>query len=238
MCGRFTITVDRVEFILEKFKAELAPNFEDYRPRYNAAPGQILPAIVSREGRRYLTNVFWGFLPPWGEKEGSFIHQANIRDDTIARNKFFRDRLIHNRCVFIVDGFYEWKLPEGYASAERGARLPKGMHKTPYRIHLKNNVLFPLAGLWRTFSSQQETLISAGIITTSPNSFMATLHHRMPVLLSDTDLERWLDSAVESYDELIQLLDPYPAEEMKAYAVSPRVNNSHTDSPSCLEPAL
>lgn len=237
MCGRFTITVDRIESILEKFKAEQAPNFQGYQPRYNAAPGQFVPAIVAKEGRRYLTNVFWGFVPPWGEHRGSLTHQANIRDDTIARNKFFRDRLLHTRCIFIADGFYEWKLPEGFENLERGEHLPKGMHKTPYRIVLKNSSLFALAGLWRTFSLNQGPVISGGIITTTPNTLMTSVHNRMPVILSDADLDIWLNPDIESYDRVIQLLDPYPGEEMNLYPVSVRVNNSRNDSPLCLEPA-
>ncbi len=237
MCGRFTITVDRIEVILEKFRAEVAPNFQGYQPRYNAAPGQLVPAVVAKEDRRFLTNIFWGLVPPWGEQKGSYTHQANIRDDTIARNPFFRDRLLHTRCVFIADGFYEWKLPEGFEKLERGARLPKGMQKTPYRIMLKNQSLFALAGVWRTFPSQQGPVLSGGIITTTPNSLVATVHNRMPVILSDRDLDIWLDPAVASLDRLLQLLDSYPDEEMHLYPVSPRVNNSRNDSPGCLEPA-
>ena len=238
MCGRFTITVDRIEIILEKFKAELAPKFTEYKPRYNAAPGQVVAAVVSKEGKRYLTNVLWGLVPPWGEKQGGLIHQANIRDDTIQRNKFFANRLLHNRCVFVVDGFYEWKLPEGFSHLPRGERLPKGVHKTPYRIILKDRSLFSLAGLWRTISYHDETILTAGIITTSPNDLMKTIHPRMPVILDETGLDRWLNPSDESYQDLIQLLRPYPAEEMNAYVVSPIVNNSRNDSPRCLEPAV
>ena len=94
MCGRFTITVDKIEFIQKKFKAEVAPGFEGYKPRYNAAPSQFVPTVVSRENERFLMNMFWGFVAPWGEKEnGTMNFQINIRDDTIAKNKFFHKRL-------------------------------------------------------------------------------------------------------------------------------------------------
>lgn len=240
MCGRFTITTDRVDLILERFRATVAPGFEGYQPRYNATPGQNVPAIVAKDnGKRYLTNFFWGIVTPWAERESSKLaFQANIRDDTIRRNKFFRDRLIGNRCVFVADGFYEWKLPEGYEHLERGQRLPRGVRKIPYRIILKNEEPFAIAGLWRTFQLNEQTILSAGIITTKPNTLMLPIHSRMPVLLSDEELEIWLDPSVKDFEQLYHLLDPFPAEAMEAYTVSDIVNSSRIDSPACIEPAV
>lgn len=238
MCGRFTITADRVEIILERFKAEIAPGFEGYKPRYNAAPGQSIPVIVAKDDKRYLTNMFWGFIPPWGEKtDGSIISQANIRDDTIARNRFFRERLLTSRCVIVADGFYEWKRPKGYEHLMRGEKLPKGVKKIPYRITLKDKKLFALAGLWRSIENEKKKIVTTGIITTNPNELMKTIHDRMPVILSDSDLKVWLETEVKDFDLLFNLLDSYPEKEMEAYIVSYAVNNSKDDTPACIEPA-
>lgn len=239
MCGRFTITTDRIETVLDRFKAELAPGFEGHKPRYNVAPGQSVPTVVTKEGKRYITNMFWGFIPPWGEKsDGSTTYQANIRDDTIERNKFFTARLLNNRCVFIADGFYEWKKPEGYEHLARGERLPKGVKKTPYRIIMKDKNPFPLAGLWRSIEIDEKKIVTAGIITTRPNKMMMAIHDRMPVILSDNDLKLWLEIGVKDFDSLYDLLDPYPENEMEAYAVSHIVNNGRVDTPACIIPAV
>jgi putative SOS response-associated peptidase YedK len=237
MCGRFTITKDQIKSILDKFKAELAPGFDGYRPRYNAAPGQSVPVIVSKDGKRFLTNMFWGFVSPWGEKnDGSTIAQANIRDDTIERNKFFKERLLTNRCVFVADGFYEWKKPGGYEHLVRGEKLPKGVKKIPYRIILKNKEVFALAGLWRSIDIDEKKIVTAGIITTNPNELMKPIHDRMPVILTDDDLQAWLDPEVRSFNGLSDQLRPYPSDEMEAYVVSHAVNNSRDDTPVCIEP--
>ena len=237
MCGRFTITKDQVKSILDKFKAELAPGFDGYKPRYNAAPGQSVPVIVSKDGKRFLTNMFWGFVPPWGEKsDGSTVSQANIRDDTIERNKFFKERLLTNRCVFVADGFYEWRKPGGYEHLVRGEKLPKGVKKIPYRIILKNKEIFAIAGLWRSIDIDEKKIVTAGIITTNPNELMKTIHDRMPVILTDYDLQTWLDPEVRSFNGLSDQLRPYPADEMEAYVVSLAVNNSRDDTPACIEP--
>ncbi len=237
MCGRFTITTDRVELVLDKFKAEIAPGFEGYKPRYNTVPEQSIPVIVTKDGKRFLTNMFWGFIPPWGEKgDGSNISQANIRDDTIERNRFFRDRLMTNRCIIVADGFYEWKKPEGYEHLVRGEKLPKGVKKIPYRIILKNRQPFAFAGLWRSIEVKEKKIVTTGIITTSPNDLIKPIHDRMPVILNDDDLQLWLNSDVRSFNELYNQLDSYNADEMEAYVVSTAVNNSRNDTPACIEP--
>jgi putative SOS response-associated peptidase YedK len=242
MCGRFTITSDRVEIILKKFAAEASADFEGYRPRYNAAPGQPVPALTAAEVKsRLLLNVFWGFVAPWGEKtpggEEGMTYQANIRDDTIRRNKFFHERLLTGRCAFVADGFYEWKKPPGYEHLARGERLPKGVKKIPYRVRLKDTEPFVMAGLWRTVSLEGKPLLTAGIITTRPNRMMSAIHERMPVILSPGDLEAWLDPSFRDFEPLHALLDPYPDGLMEAYVVSTVVNNSRNDTPACIEPA-
>jgi putative SOS response-associated peptidase YedK len=221
MCGRYTITADRVEFILKRFQAELAPDFPDYRPRYNAAPAQFVPGVVSAEdGKRYLTHFFWGLTPPWAEKEGSkYSSQINIRNDTIERNKFFRTLLLGNRCIFVADGFYEWQAP-------------KGFEKKP----LPNGEIFPLAGLWRTKKEGEKSILTGAIITTDPNTLMKPIHNRMPVILDDHALQHWLDPAYKNFDQLSLYLRPFPDAKMKAYTVSTAVNNARVDSPGIIEP--
>jgi putative SOS response-associated peptidase YedK len=235
MCGRFTITADKVEFILKRFRAEVAPDFRDYSPRYNAAPAQLVPGVVAKEdGKRYLTNIFWGLTPPWAEKEGSkYSSQINIRSDTIEKNKFFRALLLGQRCIFVADGFYEWQAPKGYEKKP----LQKGVRKTPYRVMFKNEEIFPLAGLWRTMKEGTKSLITGAIITTDPNKLMKPIHNRMPVILDDKALDRWLDPEYKNFDQLVTYMRPFPDARMKAYPVSFAVNNAKVDSPGIIEPA-
>lgn len=237
MCGRFTITADRVEFILKRFHAVAAPGFSGITPRYNASPGQLVPVIVAKDdGQRYLADAFWGFVPPWAEDKGEAGYQINIRDDTVARNAFFRSRLSAGRCVFVADGFYEWRKPPGFEGLERGKRLPKGVRKVPHRILMADDRPFAMAGLWRTVDIDAKKVVSAGIITTAANALVAPIHDRMPVILDDRELDLWLDPAVKEFGPLHALLDPFPPEGMRAYAVTDAVNNSRNDVMACIAP--
>jgi putative SOS response-associated peptidase YedK len=234
MCGRITITTQKVEAILKRFKAEPAPGFSGYVPRFNAAPSQLIPAIVAKEGgKRFLTAVYWGLTPPWAEKEGSqYSTQINIRDDTIDRNAFFKKRLLENRCVFVADGFYEWQAPKG-SGGKSSARADK---KIPHRIVIGEEELFPLAGLWRTLQEGEmdPPVLTGAIITTAPNTLMATIHNRMPVILDDDALDLWLDPSCKEFGKLRPFLAPFPDGKMKAYPVTTTVNNPRNDTPDCV----
>lgn len=67
---------------------------------------------------------------------------------------------------------------------------------------------------------------------------MAAIHHRMPVILDDQDLQTWLDPDNQDLEKLKSMLDPFPMEQMHAYVVSDVVNNSRNDLPTCIVPIL
>ena len=56
----------------------------------------------------------------------------------------------------------------------------------------------------------------------------------MPVILDTADYDMWLDPSMMDSQLLMPLLQPYPAEEMKAEPVSTRVNNVRNDDAECI----
>jgi putative SOS response-associated peptidase YedK len=48
---------------------------------------------------------------------------------------------------------------------------------------------------------------------------------RMPVILREEDYDLWLDNDQISQDRRVELLRPYPAEEMDSYPVSTLIND-------------
>ena len=51
-------------------------------------------------------------------------------------------------------------------------------------------------------------LDTCAIITTRANQIVAPLHHRMPVILRQTDYETSLDPHIEQEQRLLELLGP------------------------------
>jgi putative SOS response-associated peptidase YedK len=89
-----------------------------------------------------------------------------------------------------------------------------GNDKQPYRITLKDQQIFSMAGLFDSWNSPEgEKIYSCTIITTNPNEMMIDIHDRMPMILSIEDERKWLD-VDQSVEELKKMLQPFPVEHM------------------------
>jgi putative SOS response-associated peptidase YedK len=147
---------------------------------------------------------------------------ANARSETAATKPSFRSALKSRRCLIVTDGFYEWQKTEG--------------RKQPYFIGMKDNRLFGIAGLWERWDKGEEPVESCAILTTCANDLMEPIHERMPVILSPKQFDLWLDPDFKDVAKLSELMQPYQARDMLAYAISTRVNNPKNDTASCIEP--
>lgn len=64
---------------------------------------------------------------------------------------------------------------------------------------------------------------------------MEPLHNRMPVILAPKDYERWL-APVDAAHLPVDLLRPFPAEQMTAWKVGKAVGNVKNSEPSLVLP--
>lgn len=219
MCGRFTLTSDPAQLSVE-FGGLVLP--DDYRPRYNIAPTQnVLAVVAGPEGLR-AGWLRWGLIPHWAKDPTIGNRLINARAETIAEKPAFRSAFQRRRCLIVADGFYEW------------ARTPAG--KRPMWIHLQSRRPFAFAGLWeRWVSPEGEEVKSCTIVTTDANPFLRTIHDRMPVILPEPERGRWLDPSQDA-TSLLELLAPYPSDDLAAYEVSTLVNSPSNDMPELIEP--
>ncbi len=170
---------------------------------------------------RSLTLARWGLIPFWAKDPAIGNRMINARAETVAEKPAFRSSFRRRRCGVIADGFYEWQRSAG--------------GKRPHLLRLKNQTPFAIAGLWDRWEGRDSTAVeSFTLITTQPNDLAARVHDRMPVILDREGLARWLEES--EAEKLLELLKPFPAEGMEAYAVSTFVNNPANDSPRCVEP--
>ena len=207
MCGRFTLTTDP-GVVARRFGA---PPYHGggTTPRYNIAPTQMV-ITVTDDGARQLEQMRWGLIPRWAKDASIGSKLINARAETLAEKPSFREALRRRRCLIPADGFYEW------------VAVPGLKRKQPMRIGLKSGEPFAFAGLWDEWRSPEGTpLRTCTIVTTTPNELIATLHHRMPVILTSEAERRWLDPAVTDPEALLPLLAPYPAELMEAHPIDP-----------------
>ena len=221
MCGRFLLYTDP-ETLEVKFHFFLAAVMEK---RYNIAPTQDISIIrFNREsGKRELSNVKWGLIPHWAREKSIGSRMINARSETLSEKASFKGAFRYKRCLVPADGFYEWKKT--------------GSQKIPYLITKADNSPFVMAGLWEDWESDKGEIIeSATIITCEPNSFMSEIHNRMPVILSNSDIDKWLDPDNTKPVTLNSLLVPCPSDDLKMIRVSKLVNKPSYDTPDCILP--
>jgi putative SOS response-associated peptidase YedK len=166
----------------------------------------------------------WGLVPFWAKDAKIGYSTINAKAETITTSPAFREAMKRRRCLVPAYWFYEWKKIDVKS-------------KQPHAIALQDGSLFAFAGLWETWKDKAtgQTLETYTVITTDPNELMQTLHNRMPVILHRQGYERWLASA-DPAQLPVDLLKPFPAEEMKAWPVSQDVGNVRNNRPELVEP--
>lgn len=220
MCGRY---VTKATAELERFW-NITRGGIDFAGAFNAAPTQKLPVIRIRNGERSLDLMRWGLIPSSAKDVKGGANLINARGETVAIRPVFRAAFMRRRCLVPMAGYYEWQKTPG--------------SKVPHFIHLLNAEQFSVAALYEYWPGRdgKEPIESFTIITTDPNEMTVKIHDRMPVILPAQVHEDWLDPGNERSEALQALLQPYPAEEMRAYPVSPRVNSAKNEGPELIEP--
>jgi putative SOS response-associated peptidase YedK len=146
----------------------------------------------------------------------------NARAETVAEKNAYRSAFKKRRCLIPADGFYEWQKVAGQKA------------KQPFFIHRPDGEPYAFAGLWETWKgpdgTSDEVLRSCTIITTTPNSEMAKIHDRMPVILPPEAWDTWLDRDNEDLELLGKLLVPAPPHLIVLRPISTAVNNVRNDS--------
>ena len=214
MCGRFTLKVPTKV----KLKSFNISDFEDLIPRYNIAPTQNILTVVQRDSIRETTLMQWGLIPFWSKEPKGII---NARTETIDEKPSFNESFERRRCLILADGFYEW---------ERHGKISQ-----PYYFQMQNEEPFTFAGIWDQWRNDGRLITTCAIITTTANELLATIHHRMPVILRPESHDLWLDESARPAD-MKELLVPFDANEMKSHAVSYDVNDTKPDHADLLRP--
>ncbi len=221
MCGRYRLS-RRKQLIEEYFEAE---SEVDWEPRYNIAPSQpvgIIRQNPSTPERRF-SLARWGLIPSWATDASIGFKTINARAETVATKPAFQDAFVGRRCLLPADGFFEW------------SRI--GKEKQPFHFGMQDDSLFAFAGLWDRWKDPTGTVIeSCSILTTTPNSLLAGVHDRMPVILRQENCDLWLDPGFKDVKALAELLTPFDASQMRSFPVSTRVNAVANDDPDCVVP--
>lgn len=226
MCGRVIQSCSPLEYAIVDGLDVRDSRLSNYPRRWNGAPSQEF--LVIREnhdtGQRSLDLLKWGLIPSWCHHPKGGRKPINAKAETVARLPTFRDAYQKRRCILPVDGFYEWRAAKG---GKRGG-------KQPYAIAMKDDAPFGIAGIWENWKdlASREWIRTFAVITVPSNELVAQIHDRMPAILEREHCARWLGVEPDPHDLLIS----FPAERMRMWPISKRVNSPHNDDPSLLDP--
>ncbi len=201
----------RISFSLHR--AELLTSYAwlrdapDEVARYNIAPTDPVLAV----GPDSAQLVRWGID---GRKGGLF----NLRSETATTKPYYHRLLLGHRVLVPASHFYEWR-------AIGGRRLPVALSRADGKV-------LNLAGLLGRWEDRP----AMTILTTVPNTDVAALHNRMPVVLNDDDAATWVLEEL-SMAQVAGFLKPCPDGWLRLAAASPMLNDVRNQGPELLDPA-
>jgi putative SOS response-associated peptidase YedK len=138
----------------------------------------------------------WGLIPSWAADESIAKNTLNARVETIREKPSFKN-YIPNRCLILIDGFYEWEWLDA-----------KGKEKQKYLITMPQNEPYALAGIWSEWTNKQtgEIKPTYTILTMEANELMSKIHNtkkRMPLVVANE--KEWLagEKAILNNDQFV-----------------------------------
>ncbi len=217
MCNRMTqAQLDRIKaFARQAFEAALTNLVQ---AAYNAAPTELVPVVVARNGRYESEMMQWGVKPP-----GPTPLVTNARDDSLLNpeKRLFKDSAQKRRCAILADGFYEWQTI--------------GRTKVPHYFFLKDHAPFAFAGLYEP-AAEPDGPQRCMVVTTTPNPMLAVMHDRMPVILAERVRKTWLAPTPLTPENLPEFCRPYPVEEMEQHRTDSRMSSSRYKAADAIAP--
>lgn len=209
MCSRFWGAIDgqRVLTSVESgdFKIFLQELLDASNLTWNVAPTEWVGGIVSNGSLFAMRPLKWGFTIPGKQPV------INARIESVLEKPMFRNATVDRRCLILARGFYEWNES-----------------KQPHAIRRIDEEPMAFGGLWRTRDETSEFVVC----TTEPNSTIAQIHDRMPVIVAESDWRSWLTG--DSDNAVANATAPNTLYELEVYPVGRQMANPRykgADSP-------
>lgn len=232
MCGRYALSASAQDIALQ-FGLDGQP--EAFLPSdWNIAPTKPIIFITASDhaGLHRQCNIgLWGLVPHWSKDTKRSANTINARVESVSEKPSFRSAFKARRCLIPADGYYEW-------ATEIGSFAPK----QPFYIYRSDEKLLAMAGIYEHWTNPAtgQILTTTSILTRESAGTIASIHHRMPVLLPPDRWAHWLSAdtlqatQIAEYEELLRV--PNPAADLVPRPVSTAVNNVRNNGPELLEP--
>ena len=139
-------------------------------------PGDIAPVIAtSRKGTMAAYPMSFGFSSP----KGGLI--LNARIETVSQKPMFSQAWARRRCIIPASGYFEWQ----HSAGNNGKKIIGDK----YSFMAADSKATWLCGLYRI----DDGLPCFVIITKDASPGILSIHDRMPLIMPDNAVRRWID---------------------------------------------
>jgi putative SOS response-associated peptidase YedK len=207
MCGRFANRFTASE-LTTLFQTAIPLSNSQPLPAYNITPGVDVLTIHAGISGRVGGAMHWGLTSPMGK--GLLI---NARGETMQEKQTFRDAAKARRCAVLASGWYEWKAP-----------------KQPYYIARRDEAPMVFGGLY--WPGEMARCV---IVTTAANGDLSNIHHRAPLLIGMTELDRWLDPDLTAAG-VADITTPADADHLIWHPAPPEVGSNKVNHAGLIAP--
>lgn len=209
---------------------------KDPEPNYNTAPTHYCPVVLSDGSNIWGEYAFWGFIPPWFDKDLSDkkFNTINARIEDVTQKATYRGSIQRHRCLVPASCFYEWQTA-GRAEGEKGK-------KQAYAIGVAGKddgvSSFMMAGVWShwvgTLKAERFEAYTFALLTREAGPKMGEIHHREPAILIDDEISTWLNAPLD--EALPKLTVPLPSQLLRFHRVSDRVGSVRNNDADLMRP--
>ena len=175
MCNRYTL-IDPDSVFAEIARILVIPLNKPawVTQRYNIGLMQVAPTIVNRGAGVEIMPMQFGN----GVQGGGRVF-GNARSETILEKRTFKKQVASHRCLIPTTGFIDWETDECE-------------NKWPHLFTLASGRPYAMAAIWNAGDAGHQVPPHFYIVTTEPNALVGKYHDRMPVILPDEKLARWV----------------------------------------------
>ena len=224
MCYHKSLTA-KYEQLMEYYSSSYSQVVADlYSIRFHENGFDFLPGPVVTAGKPNEIQMFhWGLVPFWVKDQAAAtrlkVSTLNCISEEMYEKPSYRDAANEGkRCLIPCTGFFEWRWLD-----------EKGKTKIPYYIHMRDQPVFSIAGLYSRWidRSKDERYYSYTVLTTKANEMMGTIHNskkRMPVILPREYEKDWLNPNLTKED-VLALCQPIDDKRMAAHTISKRITS-------------
>lgn len=185
--------------------------------------------IIKSEGPEIIDVANWGLVPSFITNEIKAKdyagHTLNAKAETVFSLPSYKNSIQPRRCLVPVTGFFEWRTVNKM--------------KYPYFIHLKDEEVFTLGGIYDSWVNTDtgEITNTFSIITTPANPLMEVIHNekkRMPLIFTKETENEWINPNL-NVEEIKNLMKPLDEKHIAAHTIRKISPKTFTNTPELIE---